>query len=144
MRCAFGAALVAAVLLTLGCGGAGSGSKKLAVKGKLMDGANPFVLDQAKLKLPKGASLPPGVRLIQVSFVPADGEGETAPATVDESNGTFTANIAPGKYKVVITAGSGPGTPDYFGGKFMLEKTQIRREVKEGEEIVIDVSKFTG
>lgn len=144
MRFAFGMALISAMFFTLGCGGSGGDSKKIAVKGKLMSGSEAFVLDQAKLKLPKGTSVPPGARLIRVSFVPADGSGETAPATVDDATGTFTASLAPGNYKVVITAGAGPGSPDYFDGKHSLERTQIRREVKEGEDIVIDVLRPQG
>jgi hypothetical protein len=67
---------------------------------------------------------------------------------VDQSNGTFTVpgpegkGIKPGQYKIAITATV--GGPDYFGDKFSEEKTPIVREVKAGEDIVIDLAKPNG
>ncbi len=53
-------------------------------------------------------------------------------------------NLVPGTYKITIGAGAGMNSPDYFGGKFSQEKTQIKREIKAGEDIVIDVAKPQG
>jgi hypothetical protein len=137
-RFALGSVLM---LLISGCG---SAEKKVPVKGKLVDGPNPFVLDATKLKLPGGAtSLPPGARPLQVSFIPEKG-GETQFAIVDVDSGTFTATLAPGTYKIAITASAGMGTPDLFNGKFSAERSQITREVKANEDITIDVSKPNG
>ena len=131
-----------AIVIAFGCGGTPA-TKKVAVKGKLMEGANPFILDTAKLKLPPGTSLPPGTRPIQITFIPVE-PGESAPANVDAATGTFTVNLAPGTYKIAITASAGMGTSDYFGNKYSSDKTQIRRDVKEGDEITIDITKPQG
>ncbi|HEY1186286.1 MAG TPA: hypothetical protein VGE74_01455 [Gemmata sp.] len=140
------AAPVLLVLAFAGCGEKPDG--RTPVRGKLVDGAKPFALDASKLKLPAGATaLPPGSQPLTVVFIPAEG-GSNASAVVNADAGTFEVNgpdgkgIKPGKYKVAITATVGGG--DYFGGKFAPEKTQIVREVKPGEEIVIDVSKPNG
>jgi len=140
IRAAFFAGL--AVWIALGCGGT-SGSRKVTVKGKLLEGANPFILDTAMLKLPPGTSLPPGTNPIQITFIPAEA-GESAPATVDAATGTFSVSLVPGKYKVAITASAGMASPDFFGGKYSSDKTQIRRDVKEGDEIAIDITKPQG
>jgi len=144
MRSLLGFSFAFAIVVgALGCGGSEK-SNKVSLKGKLVDGGKDFVLDKSKLKLPAGATgLPPGARLISISFIPVDG-GETAPATVDDATGAFTVNLAPGTYKVTIGAGAGMNSPDYFGGKFSPEKSQIKREIKAGEDIVIDVSKPQG
>jgi hypothetical protein len=129
-----------------GCGGGADG--RVTVKGKLLDDGKPFVLDKSKLKLPSGAtSLPPGSNPLVVSFIPVE-SGETTNANVSADTGTFEANgtdgkgIKPGKYKIAVTATVGGA--DYFGGKFAPDKTQIIRDVKPGEEIIIDVSKPQG
>jgi hypothetical protein len=138
------AALFAAVafLVVVGCSGTEQ-PKRVNAKGKLMEGSNPFIVDVTKLKLPAGASLPPGTRPLTVSFIPVD-KGETAPANVDAATGLFTVALVPGKYKIAVSASAGPGSPDLFNGKFSAEKTQIVRDVKENDEIVIDLSKPQG
>ncbi|MBN9118435.1 MAG: hypothetical protein J0I06_04605 [Planctomycetes bacterium] len=135
----FGLALLVASLA--GCTPAADG--RAVVRGKLLDNGKPFALDTTKLKLPPGATgLPPGSRPLSLTFL-AEG-GEQFPANVTDA-GTFEVvgpdgkGIKPGRYKVAITAGA--GGPDYFGGKFAPDKTQIVREVKPGEEVVIDVAK---
>jgi hypothetical protein len=131
----------AALLAALGC--SGSEVKKITVKGKLMDGEKPFILDNSKLKLPAGVSLPPGSRPLQVAFIPVE-KGDITFALMNPADGTFTVTAPAGKYKVGVVASAGPGTADFFGGKFANDKTQIERELKEGTDVVIDVSKPNG
>ncbi len=132
-----------------GCGSGATPDGRTVVKGRVVENGNPFVPDPAKLKLPKGTSLPPGTNLLQVTFIPTTG-GDTVPAIVNPSDGSFTVSgadgkgIKPGVYKIAVTANTGPGTPDLLGGKFGLENTPIAREVKPGEEVVIDVAKAKG
>ena len=74
--------------------------------------------------------------------------GEQFPAAVNTDTGTFEVSgpdgkgIKPGRYKVAVTAGVGVG--DYFGDKYAPDKTQVVRDVKPGEEVVIDLSKPQG
>lgn len=136
---------VALVFLTAGCGDKADG--RTVIRGKLVEGDKPFVLDVSKLKLPGGATgLPPGSRPLTVAFVPAEG-GDQQFAVVNLEAGTFEVvgdgkGIKPGRYKIAVTATV--GGQDYFGGKFAADKTQIVREVKAGEEVVIDVTKPQG
>jgi hypothetical protein len=54
--------------------------------------------------------------------------------------------IKPGRYRIAIVGrvGISPETPDYFKGMFTRDKTQILRDVKPGEEVVIDIAKPQG
>jgi hypothetical protein len=139
--------LVALLALVAGCSSGGSDGY-VGVRGKLVDGGKPFVLDTAKIKLPPGAlGVPPGTRPIAVVFVSES--GEQFPGDVS-NDGTFLVpgperkGLKPGKYKIAVTASFGGGGADYFGDKFSIEKTQISRDLKTDEEIVIDVSKPQG
>lgn len=126
-----------------GCGES-SAAKKVSVKGKLVDGANPFILDATRLKLPAGAKgLPPGSLPLRITFIAADG-GEASPANVDAASGTFSVSLVPGSYRIAVSASAELGSPDLFNNKFSTDRTQIRRDVKEGDEIVIDISKSQG
>ena len=132
-----------------GCGGSDSGDT-VAIKGKLLDNGNPLVVDQSKFPLPAGATAPPpGSGLLRIVFIPIDAK-EQFLAKYNQQNGTFEVlgpsgkGIKPGMYKIAITASYTPGSKDnndYFQGKFSPENTKIVREVKPGEEIVIDVAK---
>ena len=139
-------ALVLGFVPLAGCGG--GTDNRAVVNGKLVDGAKPFTLDPAKLKLPPGATgLPPGARPVAVVLIAVEG-GERFPANVDTDGTTFSVpgpdgkGIKPGRYKIAITAGVGGG--DYFGGKYSPEQTPIVRDVNPGEQLVIDVSKPQG
>jgi len=136
-------------LVLLGCGAPADASKTV-VRGKLLDNGKPFVVDATKLKLPKGASLPPGTNPLQIQFIPEE-PGEMYLTTINdpatggfELTGSDGRGIKLGKYKVSIQLNTGPGTPDGFGGKYSPEKTPFKVEVKDGEEIVIDVNKPKG
>lgn len=148
--------LIVASAAALGCGDSKKEEAGLTiVKGKLVDGGKPFFLDQSKVPLPKGAhGLPPGTEgssALQIMFIPSDGKGSFT-AKANAESGTFEVlgdsgkGIPPGRYKIVMTAqlGMGPDTPDFFKGKYGLSNTKIVRDVKAGEEVVIDVSKADG
>ena len=142
-----GSAIAFLALFAAGCGGT---DDRVKVQGKLLDNGKAFSLDASKMKLPAGATaLPPGTKAIQIIFVPAEG-GDTASASVSETDWTFSVpgsdgkGIKPGKYKIAITGGAGGGFPDYFGGKYSLDRTPIVRDVKAGEPIEIDVAKPAG
>jgi len=127
-------------------------------KGKLLDNGKPFALDESKIQLPKGATAPPpGSEGFRIVFILNESKEtkEQFPAKFHPESSTFEVpgpkgkGIKPGRYKIAITANYVPTSRDadggdYFGGVFTREKTQISREVKEGEEIIIDVSKPKG
>jgi len=140
--------------MVIGC----SGSKtepdpgNLIVKGKLVEGSKPFTLDPSKVPMPKGATAPPpGMgNPLQILFFAGEGTQQYS-ADVNAEMGTFEVKgdgkgIPPGRYKIAITAkhGFGPDTPDYFRGRYSQENTKIIREIKPGDEIVIDVTKPEG
>jgi hypothetical protein len=129
------------VLVLSGCGDEFDG--RAVIRGKLVEGPNPFVLDQSKLKLPAGATaVPPGARPLAVIFIAED--KTQFQAVVNPETGAFELpgpdgkGIRPGRYKVAITCGVGGA--DYFNNKFAPDRTKVVRDVKEGEEVVIDVS----
>lgn len=141
---------VALLVLPFALVGCGPSDVKVVVRGRLLENGQPFTADPSKVKLPKGAALPPGVQPLQIMFIPVE-RGETYIATVtDPASGKFEVTgsdgrgVKPGKYKVSVQINTGPGTPDALGGKYSPEKTTINREVKEGEELVIDLAKPAG
>jgi hypothetical protein len=155
--------LPALVVLT-GCGNSDEG-ELVIVRGKLTENGKPFVLDQAKIPIPKGATAPPpGSEGLRIVFIAMGGKktsknidtDERFPATYHADTGTFEVpgpkgkGIRPGRYKITIIAdysisgGKDKESSDYFGGKFSQEKTQIIREVNGGEEIAIELAKPQG
>jgi len=143
------APLAALVLGVIGCSSATPDAGRVAIKGKLVDKGQPFVFDPSKVALPKGGTAaPPGTSsesALQVSFISTETK-ESFPATVNAAAGTFEVSLKPGRYKVVVTTkvGFAPDAPDFFKGSYSAEKSQVIRDVKEGEEVVIDVSKPQG
>ncbi len=139
-----------------GCGKGGSGkdtAERAVITGKLVENNRPFALDATKVPLPKGAhSLPPGVSgALSIIFISSETK-EPYTAEVDANAGTFQVKgpdgkgIKAGRYRIAVTGrmGMSPETPDYFGGKFTPEKTQILRDVKGGDDVVIDIAKPQG
>ncbi|AWM41919.1 hypothetical protein GobsT_69540 [Gemmata obscuriglobus] len=152
----FQAILFLAICAASGCGGSQGNrddSPRGVVNGKLVDNNKPFALDASKVPVPKGArSLPPGVSgALSIVFISSDTK-ESYTADVNADAGTFQVKgidgkgIKAGRYRIAVTGrmGISPDTPDYFGGKFTPEKTQILRDVKAGDEVVIDVAKPQG
>lgn len=151
------AGIISAFATTILTGCSGSAQPTVAgqgiVKGKLVNGGKPFALDPSKIPLPKGTTAPPGSssNLLEIRFIPAGG-GEDYGAETQPETGTFVVKgpgdkgIPPGRYKIAITArhGIGEEVPDYFKGRYTPENTQIIRDIKPSEEVVIDVSKPEG
>lgn len=145
------AGLLAALALIAGC----QEKKKdegprITIHGRIVDKDKPFSMDSYKPKLPPGTSTPPaagggGSGAIQLAFYPAD-NSDVRYARVNQDMTFDLGDLKPGKYKIVLTAGNlPPGTPDPFGGKFTQEKSKIVRDLnKDGEDIVIDISKPQG
>ncbi len=82
---------------------------------------------------------------VQVIFTPVGSKEQTL-ALLNLNTMTFNATLKPGQYRIAVLAkaGAAPDTPDYFKGAYSPERTQILREIKAGEEIVIDLSKPQG
>lgn len=148
-------ALPLAAVMAVGCEKEGPAAGKTILKGKLVKGGEPYALDQSKVKLPKGGTaMPPGIStssVLQVVLISADGKDQYT-AKTNSDTGTFEVagpdgkGIAPGRYKIAVTAkvGLSPSDPDLFGGRYAADKTQILRDIKDGEDVVIDVSKPQG
>lgn len=89
--------------------------------------------------------------MLQVTFISSESK-EQFTANTNPEAGTFTVSgvdgkgIKPGRYKIAINArvGFSPSDPDLFDNKFSAEKTQILRDVKAGEDVVIDIDKPQG
>jgi hypothetical protein len=157
MRALTTVALFLAAVVTAGCGG---GKKEEAgnvvVKGRLTKGGNPYILDESEIKMPKGThGLPPGVAgansALSITFYSMDSKGSYT-AKTNASAGTFEvtgdtgSGIPAGRYKVSVTAklGTSPDTPDVFNGRYTFEKTKIIKDVRAGEDVVIDITKDAG
>lgn len=150
----FAVVATTAVVLT-GCGGDDKPKDTrpdITVRGKLIDNGRAWVYEEPKNnKLPPGVSQPPGVAGtpgaggIQVVFMSAEG-ADVVYASLDTSSGTFTARgLKAGRYKIALFNGSTmPGAVDPFKGQFTQDKTKIVRDLKDGDDVTIDVSKPTG
>ncbi|MBA4186598.1 MAG: hypothetical protein C0467_01130 [Planctomycetaceae bacterium] len=132
-----------------GCSNSKTDPGKVVVKGKLLDNGKPLTLEPTKANLPKGAhGLPPGTAgaaILQIVFISVESKEQT-PAQTNLETMTFEAQIKPGQYKIAVTAkfGFAPDTPDYFKGMYTPDKTQILRDIKGGEEILLDLTKPQG
>lgn len=139
------AALACLVLLpVLGCGGdknkPAEGRSK--PKGRILENGLPIKV--------RTENLPPGDPGMKVTFIrlgSADAGQETQAMILDAKEGAFeligsdAKGIPPGKYRVALFMGPEGGS-DYFKGKYSGDKSKIEVEVKEGEDLVIDVANF--
>jgi len=116
--------LLLACILVLGCGGGGG-----AVKGKVLKGGQPLKVSD------KG--------MVQVRFI-NESDGFTAPVGPDGSF-TLTGNegkgIPAGKYKIAVLAYDPYPTKDLLAGKFSAMATPVNKDVKPGDDVVIDLDK---
>ncbi len=135
---------------SLGCGDGKKDPGAFTLKGKLVEGGKAWTYKENKAKLPPGVSAPPvapgaATGPIEMQFISTEGR-DVVYAKLNVQDGTFEASgLKPGKYKIAIALSSPPpGAIDPFGGKFTSDKTPIIREVKEGDELTIDVSKPGG
>lgn len=146
-RASAAAACVLAVVCGFALSGCGNGSGETAPgrskpKGRILEAGLPIKI--------RTENLPPGDPGMKVTFIKvgsADAGEEIDAQILDASEGTFeligsdAKGIPPGKYRVAIFMAPEGGT-DHFKGKYSRDKSKIEVEVKEGEDLVIDVSKF--
>ena len=114
-----------------------------------MNGPKPWVLDEGKAK-PAGGIAPPVApgqenAAARMEFVSSEGNWSVS-AALNTSDGTFVAKgLKAGRYKIALTGGGfAPNGPDPFGGKFTRDKTQIVRDLRDGDDLTLDVSKPGG
>ena len=97
-----------------------------------------------------GENLPPGDPGMSVRFIAIGGidAGKEFLAQMgDEEDGSFeligpdAKGIPPGKYRVEIFLAPEGGT-DQFKGKYSRENSPIEVEIKEGEDLVIELSDY--
>ena len=141
------AALTAALLVPLAGGCAGKKDEvaegRTKPKGRILDNGLP-------LKPKMQSNMPPGDPGMKVVFVRLGGSdaGQEIQAVIHEpSEATFELigvdgkGITPGKYRVAVTLGP-EGGQDQLKGKYTRENSKIEVEVKEGEDLVIDIAKY--
>jgi hypothetical protein len=148
-------------LVSTGCGGKsgddGAAAGRVIVRGSLVENGKPFLLDESRVPSPPGAipgAKPPGITSsssLHIVFISAEGK-ERYDAKTNAEAGTFEVSgpegtgIKPGRYKISVVGSqtAGTGGPDYFKGRFTPEKTKIVRDVKPGDDVVIDIAKDQG
>ena len=111
-------------------------------KGRILENGLPIKI--------RTENLPPGDSGMKVTFIKigsADAGEEIQAQITDAAEGSFeligadAKGIPPGKYRVVILMAPEGGT-DHFKGKYSREKSKIEVEVKDGEDLVIDVANY--
>jgi hypothetical protein len=142
------------VLIPLGCSDQKSSTPPdVEVRGRILNQGTPYNAPTE--------NLPPGSGALTIVFLSVDRPGTQEFARYDAVTSSFTVpgsaskGLPAGRYKIAISAGASggmaqrPGNPKLKGVKdplaeFTPQKTKIVREVKAGEEIVIDLAKPEG
>jgi hypothetical protein len=142
-------AFFAAGLLSIACLGCGQKDMPEVAEGRTMPRGR--VLENGvPIKTPDSANLPPGDPGFTVTFIKlgtADAGSETTALVNEDEPGSFELigddgkGIVPGNYRVAIFVGP-EGGQDALKGKFSKENSRIEVEVKEGEDLVIDLAKY--
>jgi hypothetical protein len=118
---------------------------KVIPKGRILKNGLPLKLDESRQ-----ANLPPGDPGLQVIFVKlggADAGTEYDARIISEPPGSFELigaegkGIPPGRYRVMIILAVVGGN-DELKGKYGRENSKVEIEVKEGEDVVIDLANF--
>ncbi len=139
------------IAFCLGCsGGTGGGAAEGRVKprGRILENGLPLKVDASQL--------PPGdvglqVKFIKIGGVDAGTEYDARITDVEkcmfELVGTDGKGIPPGKYRVAIRMGAfslgDEDGGDLLKGRFSRERSKIEIEVKEGEDVVIDIAQYS-
>ena len=141
MRLLLSVCALAITSLVLGCGNPPGDT--VPVHGKLTNNGEPLAV--------KGREL--GLGYVELHFYRMNEDGtidkDPADAAVEES-GEFTVRgrdgggLPPGKYKIAVRQLDPAPDNDKLGGRFNLENTPLVREVREGEEIIIDLARPQG
>jgi hypothetical protein len=135
--------VVSILLLAVGCGGKKDTAEgRTKPKGRILQNGLPVKVE--------AKNLPPGDPGLQVTFIQigtVDAGEEIDAQIIDAAEGTFeligadAKGIPPGKYRVALLMAPA-GSEDRLKGKFSREKSKIEVEVKEGEDLVIDIAQY--
>jgi hypothetical protein len=157
---------VLAVVAVAGCGAGGS----TVVTGKVLDGGSPLVYNDSEYVEGEWDG---DVNCVEVLFVPVDAqdaniEGGKVHSEVVQEDGTFTmiehpehGAMEPGRYRIALRCwvasdeileddddddggGEEEGRYDSWEGKYDEDNSPFIRDVKLGDELVIDISKTEG
>lgn len=111
-------------------------------RGRLLENGLPLKVDTTNM--PPGD---PGMKITFVRLGSADAGEEIAARIFEAAEGSFELigadgkGIPPGKYRVTVTVGP-EGGADRLKGKYSRDKSKIEVEVKEGQDLVIDVANY--
>ncbi|HSQ56658.1 MAG TPA: hypothetical protein VLM40_13025 [Gemmata sp.] len=136
--------LTVSLALAAGCGSSKdkTAEGRTKPKGRILENGLPVKVDTSKL--------PPGDPGLQVTFIKIGGvdAGEETDAQItDAGTGTFELfgadgkGIPPGKYRVAVVLAP-VGSADALKGKYSRDNSKIEVEVKEGEDLVIDLASY--
>jgi hypothetical protein len=131
-----------ATLVLAGCGSKDTAEGRVKPKGRVLENGLPIQVNT--LNLPPGD---PGMSVTFIKIASVDAGEEIQAQITDASQGTFELigadgkGIPTGKYRVAIVMAPFGGT-DALKGKYSREKSKIEVEVKEGEDLIIDVANF--
>jgi hypothetical protein len=143
---------LAVCFLATGCG---SKDKDGKVTGKILVNNQPFQGKLTNVRLPPGEDAP-----AQIIFYPITADNQTVLAGDNEpmpggvgvtvrADGTFEVivgknGIKPGKHRIVIKHIDPNTDADVLKGKFNERNSKINRDLKDGDDIVIDLAKPGG
>jgi hypothetical protein len=143
-------ALLALIFFTAalaGCGGnQGASGPKVKARGRILKNGLPIKSETATQHLPPGD---PGLQVIFIKVGTADAGAEIPATVIDASEGTFELTgpdgkgIPPGRYRVAVLLAP-IGSADAFKGKYDRDNSKIEVELKDGEDLVIDLDKPKG
>lgn len=134
---------VALSLSLFGCGSRDNVAEgRTKPKGRILDNGLPLKAD--------ATNLPPGDPGMSVTFIrigSVDAGEEIEARIIDATDASFELigadgkGIPPGKYRVAVVLAPFGGF-DYLKGKYSRENSKIEVEVKEGEDLVIDLANY--
>jgi len=118
---------------------------KVIPKGRVLKNGLPIKAGESgKTNLPPGD---PGLQVIFVKLGGADAGTEYNARVIPEPAGSFELigaegkGIPPGRYRIMIILAP-YGSDDEFKGKYGRQNSKIEVEVKEGEDVVIDLANY--
>jgi hypothetical protein len=149
VRLRFGASLglLCAVVIAAGCNDHKPRAEegKVIPKGRILKGGLPLQpAETASGKFPPGD---PGMEIVFIKLGTADAGTEIKARLMEEPPGSFDLigaegrGITPGKYRVAIHLGP-VGSADQLKGKYSRSQSKITIEVKEGEDVIIDLADY--
>jgi hypothetical protein len=128
---------LAIAVVVAGCQPASEGDEEeptVSIQGTVSNGGPPLTVENPKI----------GYRFVEIRFYPLDADGQLIQQgqknwIVEAKDGSFTAEIPEGKYRVAVHQWEDVDK-DMLQGKFSLENSTITRDVTAGANIEIDLS----